>query len=68
MVYNAHTVLKDQYSYEEIRWMPLRDCFDAVDFITPKLQEIARRQESEKIEAELTGKANMKRPGGRKQL
>lgn len=64
MVYNAHTVLKDYWSYEDIYNMPLRDVINEVNYFMPKLREIARRQERDRLEAELSGKKNMKQPGG----
>lgn len=63
MVYNAHTVLRDYYTYEEILWMPLRDVMAKVKFFTPKLKEIARYQEGERLKAEMTGTANQRKPG-----
>ena len=66
MVYNAHTLLKDFWSYDEIYHMPLRDVIDNVEFFKPKLQEIARQREAETLKNELTGRGKPKKPGGRK--
>lgn len=65
MVYNSHTVLRDYWTYEEINQMPLRDVIAEVEYFTPKLKEIARQQEADRLKAELAGKRNMKRPGGK---
>lgn len=64
MIYNAHSVLRDYWSYDEIANMPLRDVISETEYFTPKLREIARRQQSEQLQAELAGKRNMKKPGG----
>lgn len=66
MVYNAYSMLKDYYSYEQIYHMPLRDLFSNIEYFKPKLKEIARQQEAARLEAELTGKRNNRSPGGRK--
>ena len=63
MVYNAHSALRDYWSYENIFDMPIRNVIAEVEFITPKLNEIARRQEQERLKAELQGKANIVMPG-----
>lgn len=65
LVYNSHTVLRDYWSYEEISWMPIRDVLDEVAYFTPKLKEIARQQEADRLKAELAGKQNMVKPGRR---
>ena len=64
MIYNAHSVLRDYWSYDEIANMPLRDVISETEYFTPKLREIARRQQNEQLHAELAGKRNMKKPGG----
>jgi hypothetical protein len=63
MVFNAHSVLKDYRSYEEINATPLRDVIEEIAYFTPKLKEIARQQEAERLKAELAGKRNMVKPG-----
>lgn len=65
MVFNAHSVLKDYWSYEELSYMPLRDIIDEVNYFTPKLRQIAKQQETARLQAELAGKQNMKQPGGK---
>lgn len=45
--------------------MPIRNVIAEVEFITPKLNEIAKRQEQERLKAELQGKANIVMPGRR---
>ena len=62
MVYNAHSVLRDYWSYEDLFNMPIRNVIAEVEFITPKLNEIAKRQEQERLKAELQGKANIVMP------
>jgi len=66
MVYNAHTILKDYHSYDDIMSTPLRDIIDDIEYFTPKLKEITRRQEADRLRAEFSGKANMVKPGGRR--
>lgn len=63
MVYNAHSALRDYWSYEDLFDMPIRNVIAEVEFITPKLNEIAKRQEQERLKAELQGKANIVMPG-----
>lgn len=65
LVYNAHTVLKDYYSYEQLNAMPIRDVLENINYFTPKLKEIARQQEADRLKAELAGKQNMIKPGGK---
>jgi len=66
LAYNGHQMLRDYWTYEEIQTMPIRGLLDEIDYFTPKLKEIARRQEEERLKAELEGKRNMKRPGRNK--
>lgn len=56
LVYNANTMLKEAWTYQELASMPIRDLLDEVHYITPKLKEIARQRESERLKAELAGK------------
>ena len=65
MVYNAHTALKEYWTYEELGNMPLRDLTDELEFFMPKLKEIAERRQAKQLEAELTGQRNGIRPGMR---
>lgn len=65
MVYNAHTALKDYWSYEQLGYMPIRDILDQLDFFLPKLKEISNRQANNRMQAELTGRANQVQPGMR---
>ena len=46
--------------------MPIRDVMAEIEYFTPKLRQIARRQEAERLQAELAGKRNMKQPGGKR--
>lgn len=62
MVYNAHTALKDYYTYEALSYMPLRDLTDNLEFFMPKLKAIAERQQNARLQAELTGKQNQRMP------
>ena len=62
MVYNAHTALRDYYTYEALYYMPIKNLIEEVEYITPKLNEIARRQQADRIRAEMAGKANMMDP------
>lgn len=63
MVFNAHSVLRDFRSYEDLNNTPLRDIIEEIEYFTPKLNEIARRQEAERLKAELAGKQHMVKPG-----
>lgn len=63
MVYNSYTILRDFFDMEALRMTPLKDLIAQVNYYTPKLKEIARQQESDRLKAELAGKQNMVRPG-----
>ena len=63
MVFNAHSVLRDFRYYEDLNNTPLRDIIEEIEYFTPKLNEIARRQEAERLKAELAGKQHMVKPG-----
>ena len=63
MVYNAHSALRDYWTYDEIANMPLRELIAKTEYFTPKLREIMKRQQAEQLNAELSGKKNMKKPG-----
>lgn len=65
LVYNAHASLREYYTYEELNNMPIRYLIAEVEYITPKLQEIARRQEQDRLRAEMTGKNPVRMPGQR---
>lgn len=41
--------------------MPIRDLLDEVHYYAPKLKEIAKRQEAERVKAELTNQRNQNR-------
>ena len=56
MVYNAHAIMRDYFTYEDILEMPLGKLFDQLDFFGKKTAEIAKRQADEKLKAELTGR------------
>ena len=56
MIYNAHALMKEYYTYDELFEMPLGDLFDELDFFAKKAKEIAQRQAREQAERELTGK------------
>lgn len=58
--------MKDYWSYEDLLWMPLRDCIENVEYFMPKMKEIARQQEAERLKSELTGKRNGMKPMGNK--
>lgn len=50
--------MKDYWDYNSLYWMPLRDCIEQVEYFMPKMKEIARQQEAERLKSELTGKRN----------
>nr|DAO98248.1 MAG TPA: hypothetical protein [Bacteriophage sp.] len=62
MIYNAHTLMKDFWSYNDLYWMPLRDCIEQVEEFMPRMKEIARQQEAERLKSEFTGQKNGMRP------
>ena len=66
LAYNAHGMLKDYYTYEEITMMPLSGLFTLIEYFRPKLREIARQQQSKALELELTGKNRQMNPNGRR--
>lgn len=66
LVYNAHAMMRDYYTYEEIGYMPIKELFRSVEYFRPKLQEIARRQSEKQLELELQGKRGMITPGSKK--
>ena len=56
LVYNAHTMLKDYYSYEEMSWMPLRNIMENIAKFKPRFKEIARRQQQAQLQQQMEGK------------
>lgn len=66
MVYSAHSMLKEYYTFEEINWMPIKSVLQEIEYFKPKMKEIARAQETKKLEMELMGKQNQKRPNNRR--
>lgn len=62
MVYNAHTALREFYPYESLYYMPIKNLMEEVEFITPKLNEIVRRQQADRMKAEMTGNLRMTDP------
>lgn len=60
LAYNAHTMMKDYWSYEDITCMPIKNLLDLVRYYTPKLREIAKQQEAARLKAELEGKRKQK--------
>lgn len=64
MIYNAHALMRDYYTYDELMDMPLGHLFDEIDFFAKKAKEIADRQAKDKIENELSGRSGGKRPRG----
>lgn len=65
MVYNAHQLMKDYYTYDELMEMPLRYFFDELDFFSTKAKEIADQQAKDRLEKEVAGKSGgKKKPRG----
>lgn len=62
LIYNAHTMLKDYYTYEDLNAIPIKDLFSLIEYFKPKLQEIYRRQQQSALEMELQGKKGQLRP------
>lgn len=63
MIYNAHGLLRDYYTYEDIAMFPIRDLLETIDYFKPKMREIAARQQRETMELELQGKRGQLKPG-----
>ena len=61
LAYNAHTMMKDFWSYEDITYMPIKNLFTLIKYYTPKLKEIAKQQEAARLKAELEGKRRQQR-------
>ena len=61
LAYNVHSASREYFSYSEITMIPVRNLLRWVDFLTPKLKEIAKRQETDKIKNALMS------PGQRRQ-
>lgn len=53
MAYNVYTMLQEYYTYEEIRWMPLRNVKDLVKEFKPRFEEIQRRRKDEELKRQL---------------
>ncbi|MCM1295174.1 MAG: hypothetical protein NC311_06505 [Muribaculaceae bacterium] len=60
-MYNAHSMMKDFWTYEDILCMPIKSLLKEVKYFTPKLREIAKQQEAARVKAELEGKQRQKR-------
>lgn len=60
LAYNAHVMLKEYYTFDEITWMPIGGLFREINNFKPKMREIARRQEQARLQAELEGKRKQK--------
>lgn len=58
-------MLKEYNSFDELSWMPIKDLMDRYKFFQPKFQEIAKRQQQERIEAELMQKRQAKMTNNR---
>ena len=62
MVYNAHSMLKDYYTYEDISWIPIRDLLALIEYFKPKLREIANRQAKDTLMLEMQGRKGQMKP------
>ena len=49
-------MLKDYFTYDDIREMPIKNLMDWIEFHKPKMAEIAKRQAQERMKAELENK------------
>ena len=63
MIYNAHSMLKDYYTYEDINSIPIKDLLSLIDYFKPKMREIANRQAKESLMLEMQGKKGQLKPG-----
>ena len=62
LAYNAHAMMKEYFTYDDIQAMSLRDLFSLLEYFKPKIQEIIKQQQSAQLKAELTGKKNTMSP------
>lgn len=63
LVYNAHSMLKDYYTYEDISMVPIKDLLALIEYFKPKLRDIANRQARDTLMLEMQGKKNQLKPG-----
>lgn len=49
-------MLQEAWSYQELYSMPIRDLLNEINYIAPKLKEIARQREANRLTDELSGK------------
>lgn len=66
MAVNAHQMLSEYFTFEDLNNMPLYQLLEYVNFFMPRMREIARRKQAKQFEAELAGKRNRLGPGGRR--
>ena len=57
-------MLKDYYTYDELLKMPLKKLIEEIELFSPRFKEIAKRQQQERLKAELENKRNANRPRG----
>lgn len=56
LAYNAFNAQKEYRPFDDIMAMPIRALLDWVKYLEPKLKEIQKRQEAERMKQELAGK------------
>lgn len=66
LAYNAHAMLKDYWTHEDITCIPIKNLLGLIKYYTPKFREIAKQQEAARIKAELEGKQRQKRNQSRR--
>ena len=66
LVYNANTMMKEYWTYEDITYMPIKSLLALVKYYTPKLKEIAKQQEAARVKAELENKRKQRQQSSRR--
>lgn len=55
LAYNVHGASRDQYTFDEVMMIPIKNLLRWVAYLEPKLKEIKKRQEADKMQEGLTG-------------
>lgn len=66
MAINAHQILSEYFTFDDLYTMPIYQLLDHVNTFLPRMREIARRKQAKQFENELAGKKNHLKPGGRR--
>lgn len=55
LAYNVHGASRDYFIFDEILMTPIKNLLRWVSYLEPKLKEIQKRQEADKLKEGLTG-------------